>query len=86
MNAVIDEERVYAALNSVMDPELNHGLVELGLIREVDVADDTIHVELQLTTPHCPFAAEIVGKVRTVLMGLEGVRTVEVSRACMGDA
>jgi ATP-binding protein involved in chromosome partitioning len=86
VNAVIDEQRVYAALNGVMDPELHHGLVDLGMIRDVDIADDTIRVELQLTTPHCPFAGEIVARVRTALMELEGVRTVEVSRACLGDA
>jgi len=86
VNTGIDEQRVYAALNGVMDPELNHGLVDLGLVREVDIEDDGIHVELQLTTPHCPFAGEIVTRVRTALLELDGVRSVEVTRACQGDA
>lgn len=86
MSKDIDESEIYAAINKVMDPELNHGLVDLGLVREVEIAGDTVHVELQLTTPHCPFAAEIVQRVHGAVSAVQGVRSVDVTRHCTGDA
>jgi len=84
--ARITEELVMETLNGVKDPELDHSLVELGLIREIDIDGDRIHVEVQLTTPHCPFAALIERNIREALMALEGVDQVTVNRPCLGDA
>ncbi|WJW75998.1 iron-sulfur cluster assembly protein [Thiohalobacter sp. IOR34] len=82
----ISEDEVRAALDRVQDPELSHSLVELGLIREIDIDDDRVHIELQLTTPHCPFAAQIEQSIREALLALDGVNQVSVNRLCMGDA
>ncbi len=83
---MITETEVYAALDRVQDPELAHSLVELGLIREVDVDDGRVHVEVQLTTPHCPFAAQIEASIRDALLALDGVEEVSINRPCTGDA
>ncbi|MFP5505443.1 MAG: iron-sulfur cluster assembly protein, partial [Gammaproteobacteria bacterium] len=34
--------QIYAVLDQVMDPELNHSLVELGMIRDVDIDDGRV--------------------------------------------
>ena len=81
----VTEAMVYDALRKVIDPELKHDIVKLGFIQEMDIVDDYVHLEIQLTTPHCPFAENIVAEIRRAVEGVEGVRRVEVERACMKE-
>lgn len=78
----ITEATVMQALTTVLDPELHHNVVELGFIQEVEIVGDHVHLEIQLTTPHCPFAERIVTNIRTAVEKVPGVRSVEVERAC----
>lgn len=85
-NPTITEDRIMDILSRVMDPELNHSLVELGMVRDIDIMDDQVHLEIQLTTPHCPFAAEIERRIREALLAEPGINQVSLNRPCMGDA
>jgi len=78
----VSENEIMTALDNVIDPELNHSVVKLGFIQEVDIAGDYVHLDIQLTSPHCPRADEIVGNIRDAVLSLDGVREVEVERAC----
>lgn len=82
----VTEQQVLAALEKVMDPELNHSVVELGFIQEVDIADDYVHLDIQLTTPMCPRAEEIVASIKNAVEAIDGVSTAEVERVCMKGA
>ncbi len=82
----VTEEMVLDSLKSVMDPELNHNIVELGFIREIDIADDYVHLDIQLTSPHCPRADEIVGMIRNAVNTIDGINEVEVERVCEKEA
>ena len=81
----VSERDVLKALEEVIDPELNHNVVKLGFIQEIEIADDFVHLDIQLTSPHCPRADEIVGDIRNAVLSLEGVNEVEVERACEKD-
>lgn len=50
----MDKEQVMEALRSVIDPEIGINIVDLGLIYNVEVKDENIHVEMTMTTPACP--------------------------------
>lgn len=78
--------QIYAMLDQVMDPELNHSLVELGMIRDIDIDEGRVQIELQLTTPHCPFAGEIEERIRSVLMEMDSINEVAINRPCASDA
>lgn len=78
--------QIYAILDQVMDPELNHSLVELGMIHDIDIEEGRVHVELQLTSPHCPFAGEIERRIRNVLLEVDSINEVAINRPCAGDA
>ena len=85
MGTRVTEAMVYEALKKVIDPELKHDIVKLGFIQEMEIVDDYVHLEIQLTTPHCPFAENIVAEIRRAVEGVEGVKRVEVERACMKE-
>ncbi len=65
------------ALRSVIDPELNLSIVDLGLLRgvEIDPDDGNVQVDLTLTSPMCPMAPQIVQATRDAAMGVPGVRS-----------
>ncbi|WP_428029687.1 SUF system Fe-S cluster assembly protein [Ancylobacter sp.] len=71
---------IVAALKSVYDPEIPVDIYELGLIYKVDIADDRqVAVEMTLTTPNCPSAAELPGMVEGAVAGVGGVSGVTVN-------
>ena len=86
MGQSITEAMVYDALKKVIDPELKHNIVELGFIQEIDIVDDYVHLEIQLTTPNCPFAENIVAQIKRAVEGVPGVKRVEVERVCMKES
>ena len=86
MAPTITEQMVLDSLKDVMDPELNHSVVELGFIRDIDIADDYVHLDIQLTSPHCPRADEIAGMIRDAVSAIDGINEVEVERACEKEA
>ncbi len=86
MSAQVTKEMIYRALENVMDPELNHNVVELGFIQEIDIVDDLVYIDIQLTTPHCPFADQILTSVRDAVTAVPGVREVDVRRLCEEEA
>ena len=51
---------IIAALKTVYDPEIPSDIYELGLIYNIDIADDrAVAIEMTLTTPNCPSAQEL---------------------------
>ena len=70
---------IVTAIKTVFDPEINADIYELGLIYRVDIEDDrSVKVEMTLTTPNCPSAAELPASVETAVSGVGGVSGVEV--------
>ena len=75
----VTEKEVRTALRGVKDPELGLDLVVLGLVYDIDVADDgAVKVTISLTSPGCPVAGQIVEDARTAVLGLEGVEKADV--------
>jgi metal-sulfur cluster biosynthetic enzyme len=62
------DELLIESLRSVVDPEIGLNIVELGLIRDVDInqEDDTADITMILTTPFCPYGPAIIEQVRVV--------------------
>jgi FeS assembly SUF system protein len=71
---------IVAALKTVYDPEIPADIYELGLIYKVDIADDrAVAVDMTLTTPNCPSAAELPHMVEDAVTSVSGVREVKVN-------
>jgi FeS assembly SUF system protein len=72
-------DEIVSALKSVYDPEIPADIYELGLIYKVDVDDDrVVKVEMTLTTPNCPSAAELPALVENAVASVAGVREAKV--------
>lgn len=70
------------ALRDVVDPELGLNIIELGLVREVEVENSSAKITMILTTPFCPYGPAMLEMTRqraesvletptTVEMGVE---------------
>lgn len=69
------EEGLRDALRVVVDPEIGMNVVELGLIRSIDLQEDRTHVVMIMTTPFCPYAPALLEKTRQVAQEYSGVST-----------
>ena len=69
---------VERALADVLDPEYPVSLVDLGLIRGVEVEDETARVAISFCSLGCPCIDLIEQDVEERLLRLEGVEQVEV--------
>jgi metal-sulfur cluster biosynthetic enzyme len=75
---MVAADDVRAALAEVEDPELPVGIVDLGLVRSVEVEGDTVTVGLTFTSIACPCTDVLREDVRARLQQLDGVAHVEV--------
>ena len=55
---------MHAALSEVIDPEIGFNIVQLGLIRNAQLSDDKITINMILTTPFCPYGPAIIEAAR----------------------
>ncbi len=62
------EEELIESLRSVIDPEIGLNVVELGLVRNLDIDEETdaAKITMILTTPFCPYGPQIIEQVRMV--------------------
>jgi len=66
------EEQIKLALRQVFDPEIGLEVVQLGLIREIDLKSDPNEVKMMLTTPFCPYGGWLIQQIKDVSEGIVG--------------
>jgi ATP-binding protein involved in chromosome partitioning len=82
----VTTEQVIEALRPVEDPELRRSIVDLGMVRHVDLATaGTVGVLIALTVAGCPLRAEIQNRVTAAVQPLEGVQAVTLDFTVMTD-
>lgn len=78
-------EEILKALESVIDPELRSSIVELDMVRSIDVRDGAVAVTVSLTTPGCPIRSHFQTAVVTAVSALKGVSRVDVDFDVLSD-
>ena len=72
-------ERVRASLSEVVDPEIGLTIIQLGLIRNVEIDGEIGRLKMILTTPFCPYGPAMVDMTRQKAQeGLKMPVTVEM--------
>jgi metal-sulfur cluster biosynthetic enzyme len=78
---MVTEERVREALTEVQDPELHMGILELGLVYDVNVEGpqgEDVNVVMTLTSPMCPVGPMFKQSVHSKVESIDGVKNVTV--------
>ena len=79
-------DQVIDSLRHVIDPELRRDIVELEMVRSVDVHENgVVDVMVSLTTPGCPIRNHFQTGVAQAVHELEGVTGVNVSFDVLSD-
>lgn len=74
------EERIVEAIKTVYDPEIPVDIYNLGLIYNIDLADDgLLEIDMTLTAPNCPAADFILEDTRIKTSCVEGVKDVRIN-------
>jgi metal-sulfur cluster biosynthetic enzyme len=72
-------EPLKEALRDVVDPEIGLNVIELGLIRDVEITGEKAHLVMILTTPFCPYGPALLEMTRQKAeSALELPTTVEI--------
>src|SRR6201997_4898877 len=86
MNCMPTREQVTQALRSVIDPELRRDIVELEMVRSIQVhPNGVVDVMVSLTTPGCPIRSHFQTGVVQAVSELEGISAVNVSFDVLSD-
>src|SRR5919107_2796381 len=81
------KDQILEALKVVIDPELRRSIVELGMVRSIDVKDGgVVDVTVSLTTPGCPIKNHFQTAVVQAAGGVHGVERVNVGFDVLTDA
>jgi ATP-binding protein involved in chromosome partitioning len=87
MGLMADRNEIFKALESVIDPELRRSIVELDMVRAVEVgANGVVDVTVSLTTPGCPIRSHFQTAVADAVSGLDGVAHVNVFFDVLSEA
>lgn len=66
-------------LAEVVDPEIGMNIIQLGLVRDITVEENTARLKMILTTPFCPYGPAMVDMTRQKAQeGLKMPVTVEM--------
>ncbi|WP_129667830.1 Mrp/NBP35 family ATP-binding protein [Phytoactinopolyspora endophytica] len=82
---LVTVDEVRAALATVVDPEINRPLTELGMVKEITVDGDLVTVGIYLTVSGCPLREKITSDVTAAVLAVPGVRDVRVELDVMDD-
>jgi ATP-binding protein involved in chromosome partitioning len=80
------KDQVTEALRAVIDPELRRDIVELQMVRSIDIhANGVVDVMVSLTTAGCPIRSHFQNGVANAVRGLDGVTAVNISFDVLSD-
>lgn len=82
---MLEKTKVMQALAQVEDPELHRSLVDLKMVRDVQIRKDKVDVTIALTVPNCPMKSKIEADVRAAVSALPGVKQVSVKLVSMTE-
>jgi ATP-binding protein involved in chromosome partitioning len=81
------KDQILGALERVIDPELRKSIVELGMVRSIEISEaGAVAVTVSLTTAGCPIRNHFVEAVAREAGSVDGVTKVDVAFDVLSDA
>jgi ATP-binding protein involved in chromosome partitioning len=82
----MDRDQVLKALEAVIDPELRRSIVELGMVRSIEIsANGVVDVTVSLTTAGCPIRGHFQTSVAQAVSAIDGAGHVNVYFDVLSD-
>lgn len=78
-DGAVSSDQVWQALRTVHDPEIPVNIVDLGLVYDCAVEDDSVDIDMTLTAPGCGMGPVLVADVERRVGKVPFVRTVNVN-------
>ena len=78
-------DQILEALRPVEDPELHRSIVDLGMVRSIEVQGGTAAILVALTIAGCPLRNEIQRRVSDAVTVLDGIDAVALDFTVMTD-
>jgi len=75
----LTQQTIMDALRPVIDPEIGMSVVDLGMIREIEIEGDAVEIKMVLTAPFCPLADMLTSQVRQAAAAVPGVKEAKVT-------
>lgn len=71
-------------LDEIVDPcsearGTDISIVEMGLLKSIEVSDGHVHIDLRITSPSCMMVGYFIEQAKTRVGSLDGVETVTLS-------
>ena len=77
---MITEEKVREILKNVLDPEIGISVIDLNMIKKIEITDKEINIDLVLTIPGCPMAVYMMESVKAEVETIAEGRAVNVKK------
>ena len=72
-------QQARARLSEVIDPEIGMSIIQLGLVRDIEVENGMARLKMILTTPFCPYGPAMIEMTKAkATEGLNMPETVEM--------
>jgi len=82
---MVTKEEIIKALSGVMDPEFDMNIVEMDMVRNVEISGGHVKVAIALTTDSCPMSKGIKSDAEKAIKEITGVGDAEVILEVMND-
>jgi len=61
------EEQIRETLKQIYDPEIGVNIVDLGLVSDIEIKPEEVHIQLTMTSPACPLHGVITRNMDKIL-------------------
>ena len=72
------KDDIIGALKTVYDPEIPVNIWDMGLVYNIEITEQRIHIEMTFTSPTCPMMEELLNQVKTSVESVSGEIPVRV--------
>ena len=71
--------KIYDSLKEIYDPEIPLDIVNLGLVKSIEVKEDSVDIVLILTSPSCPLQDLILSNIKNKLKNDLKIENVNIN-------
>ncbi len=75
---MVTKEDVINELKKIIDPEVGMNIVEMGLVKNIEVKEDTVSLTFTPSSPFCPLGVQLAFAIKERLKNMKGIKKVDI--------